>query len=152
MSNSCRIHSTIYTEYCFAEEEGVGCLKDPELTSTSLKGGVVSELRGKNTSTKVMVRARKKTGITPNLADRPKHQSQAFLIELFLSCLINLSNRWRVHKTHEEKQFNANNFFKASHWETHAIQYINALFIMHSLFLLEKRTFIFYLKVPNQEL
>uniref|UniRef100_H3C3W8 Uncharacterized protein n=1 Tax=Tetraodon nigroviridis TaxID=99883 RepID=H3C3W8_TETNG len=54
---------------------GVGYLEGVELTSTSLKGGLVSELRGKNTSTRVIVRARKKTGITPNLAHRPKQSS-----------------------------------------------------------------------------
>lgn len=111
MSNSCSIHSSIstlqLTEYCCAEGEGVGCRKGLELTSTSLKGGVVSELRGKNTSTKVIVRARKKTGITPNLADKSKHHTEAFLIGFVL-----IMFDQPVHKTHEEKQFNANNFFK----------------------------------------
>lgn len=67
--------------------KGLDVVKVLELTSTSLKGGLVSELRGKNTSTKVIVRARKKTGMTPNLADTPKQQ-----------CLINLSNDGGVHK------------------------------------------------------
>ncbi|KAJ0004173.1 hypothetical protein NQD34_010387, partial [Periophthalmus magnuspinnatus] len=38
------------------------------LTSISLKGGGVSGLRGKNTSARVIVRASRNTGITPNLA------------------------------------------------------------------------------------
>lgn len=40
---------------------------DVALTSVSWIGGGVSEARGKNTSTKVMVSARIKVGMTPNL-------------------------------------------------------------------------------------
>lgn len=46
------------------------------LTSVSWKGGGVSEARGKNTSTNVMVSARIKVGTTPNLQYTKEHTSE----------------------------------------------------------------------------
>lgn len=46
------------------------------LTSVSWKGGGVSVARGKNTSTKVMVSARIKVGMTPNLQFSKVHTPQ----------------------------------------------------------------------------
>lgn len=81
-----------------------------QLTSISLKGGAVSGLRGKNTSAKVMVTARRKTGMTPNLATHTHTHSKNKLDNIIYLELQQTQGYLRILRMMSQTRTKQNNF------------------------------------------